>query len=456
MRLSEKIVRTGYFWLPSSEIKCPGTLTIDDGGEIELEITGQLDNNFISPDLVQMPRIVGEIEIDGAVTLENCFYRTRNIGNVAKSIICGHVAYIGVLYEAGEEAKFSSFSFSFDCIDEWVGITGIDVQYGKDYRSAKVSYNRPDTINIQLVDGFSLAIYFAYKLPSIPSISEAKISQRPVFSIKSSTERGLDDFIELSYKIVTLMCIAIDEIVSINNVTVESKELTTTFNDHTQPVSIKTYYPSLPYTEKKPKQNHHYMLFTYKTISEKFESILINWLTNHNNLSPALNLYFSTKNGAYRYTDSIFLALCQGIETYHRRTTSETLMPEEEFKSLVSEILENCPIEKKTWLQGRLMFGNEINLAKRITQIIQPFEQHFGDAEYRKRFVRKIVDTRNYLTHYSNQLEKKSMKGRELWDATQKLEALYQLHILRVIGFSDTDIDGAIQKSHRLSQKLRI
>ena len=44
MRIKEEIKRSGYFWLPSaSEKKLPGTLTISDGGKIELEVVGLFD-----------------------------------------------------------------------------------------------------------------------------------------------------------------------------------------------------------------------------------------------------------------------------------------------------------------------------------------------------------------------------------------------------------------------------
>lgn len=78
MRIKEDYKRSGYFWLPDREgKKLPGTLTVTDGGEIELEIVGlfhdgkeQFENNDIS-------RIVGEIEKDGLVTLEDCFYKKK-------------------------------------------------------------------------------------------------------------------------------------------------------------------------------------------------------------------------------------------------------------------------------------------------------------------------------------------------------------------------------------------
>lgn len=90
-------------------------------------------------------------------------------------------------------------------------------------------------------------------------------------------------------------------------------------------------------------------------------------------------MYFSTKVGAQKYIDGIFLSLVQGLETYHRRISSEQLMNSDDFNKLVEIILKNCPEENKEWLYGRLRYGNEINLAKRIKSIIEPFKNFLGN-----------------------------------------------------------------------------
>ena len=68
------------------------------------------------------------------------------------------------------------------------------------------------------------------------------------------------------------------------------------------------------------------MLFNFGAIKTNAQEVFNNWLNSYEYLSPALSLYFSTKAGAQKYLDGKFLALAQGLETHHRRTSSETLM----------------------------------------------------------------------------------------------------------------------------------
>jgi ApeA N-terminal domain 1 len=89
MRIEEDYKKTGYFWLPGKEgNKIPGILSIDNGGRIELEIVGNFDEgiNFLNGDNC-LSRIIGHIEKDGLVTLDDCFYTEKNFsfGGISKS-----------------------------------------------------------------------------------------------------------------------------------------------------------------------------------------------------------------------------------------------------------------------------------------------------------------------------------------------------------------------------------
>jgi len=196
------------------------------------------------------------------------------------------------------------------------------------------------------------------------------------------------------------------------------------------------------------------MLFNFGAIKTNADIIVNNWLNAYEIISPALNLYFSTKTGAQKYLDGKFLALAQGLETYHRRTSDEKLMDEKEFKSLVDAVKSNCPNDKKDWLDGRLMHGNEINLGKRLKKIIEPFKDYLGSSKERSKLLRKIVDTRNYLTHYSEELKPKSAEGNELWLLCQKMEVIFQLHFLKVLGFSNEEIKNVVENCYPLKHKI--
>lgn len=458
MRIKEYI-KTGYFWLPEQqENKIPGILTIHDGGGIELEVVGLFDESIEALNgEYNLSRIVGYVEKDGLVTLDNCFYIKKNIslGGISKSKVHVNRVFSGVAYDKDEKITFNSLSFSIDCLDEWVGISGINVQNDWDNRTAIISYKPPEKISYPLDNGMQLEICFAYTLPGFPNTTEAKITQRAYFKLSSETLKPLSDFTEIAYRLTNLMCFAIDATVTLKDLTATSMEIHREINEgKSHPVLIHIYYKSTPFSEKSPKKSWHQMLFNYGAIKTNAQDIINNWLNAYEILSPALNLYFSTKTGAQKYLEGKFLALAQGLETYHQRTSDEKLMSEESFRLLVNSIKKNCPEENINWLDGRLMHGNEINLGKRLKRIIEPFKDHLGSSKERSKLLRKIVDTRNYLTHYNEDLKAKSAEGRDLWLLSQKMEVIFQLHFLKVLGFSSSEIKNVIENCYPLKNKM--
>lgn len=458
MRVLEEYKRTGYFWLPGKEEeKIPGILSIIDGGKIELEIVGLFDNNIdaLNGD-DNLSRIIGHVEKDGLVTLENCFYIKKNFpfGGISKSKVLVHQVLSGAAWDKDEKVTFNTLSFSVDCLDEWIGISGINVDNDWDKRTATISYAPPESISFSLDNGMELKLCFAYTLPGFPILKEAKITQRAYFEISSSSLRELSEFTALAYKITNLMCFAMDETVSIKTLSAKSSEIMREVGDNQYPEAIKIYYQSIPYTEKEPSRSLHDMLFTFATIKSNAKEIFNNWINAYEYLSPALGLYFSTKTGAQKYLDGKFLALAQGLETYHRRTSDETLMEPKEFEILVNTILEGCPEARVEWLKGRLIHGNEMNLGKRLKKIIEPFKKHLGTSKYRSKLLREIVDTRNYLTHYNASLRGKAANGRDLRILCLKMELIFNLHFLKVVGLTDDEIENVVEKCRPLKRKI--
>lgn len=460
MRIEDEYVKTGYFWLPErGEKKIPGVLTIKNGGDIELEVVGLFDESIksLSGD-DDLNRIIGHVEEDGLVTLENCFYTNKNIsfGGISKSNICVNKVLSGVAYDLKEAVTFNALSFSVDCLDEWVRISGISIDRDWKSRTATISYAPPKNICYELDNGMKLEICFAYTLPGSSSTTESKITQRVYFKLASDYLRPLGDFTEIAYKLTNFLCFAIDTTVSLKDLYATSKEIQRDRGDGEKyPVPVKVFYPSIPFTEKTPDKSWHRMLFTYKTIKSNSQDVFNNWLRAYEIMAPALSLYFSTKNGAQKHLEGKFLALAQGLETYHRRTSEEKLMDSSEFDTLVSVISESCPEEHAEWLSGRLMHGNEINLGKRLKRIIEPFKDKLGSGKERGKLLRKIVDTRNYLTHYNEDLKSNAADGEELWSLCQKMEVIFQLHFLKVVGFSDEEIESVVENCYPLKQKIK-
>ena len=153
--------------------------------------------------------------------------------------------------------------------------------------------------------------------------------------------------------------------------------------------------------------------------------------------------------------ESKFLSLVQGIETLHRRNSQEVQMLEKEFSNLKDEILKAISDDnKKSWIEEKLRYANELSLRKRLKQMLESFKDLFGNSKRRNAFIGKVVDTRNYFTHYDSSLESKAAGGTDLWKLSMKLEALFQLHFLRLIEIDANTIKSIVNENQNLRYKL--
>ena len=430
MRIKEEFKKSGCFWRPSEpDRKLPGTLSISDGGHIELEVIGRFGGRIevsLNADLNPIERIVGHIEKDEFVTLDDCYYKTLPLslmGGISKSLIHVGKVFIGVRYDEGESPVFNTLTFSVEGIDEWVGISGISVEHHFEERTATISYQPPEDISLNLDNGMQLLITFHWKLPGAPIIKEARINQKTYFQLVSEEERELKKFTSVTHKITNFLCFAIDKTVSLDSMSATADNLRQDLGQgQTRLVPVNIYYSSLPYSKDEPKIHQHDMLLGFAKIQSDVEKKIKNWIGAYKETYPAFDLYFSAKLGEQPYLDVKFLTLARGLEAYHKRKFDES---------------------------------PSVPLGQRIKCIIEPFKEIIGDENKQDDLINKIVQTRNNLTHSNLDLNPQTAMGIDLWPLCLKIELLFQLLLLWSIGFSLDDINSIVANCPQIQWKLR-
>lgn len=436
MRIKKKIESPGLFWLPTEpEQKKPGTLSIADGGVIELKVRGTLRPSRRRK-LGKEERIVGKIEWEGDVILDDCHCTEwKSSHGVEESLFRVNMAFTGI---ETKPSSCDSLTFTVEGIDEWVGVSGINgnTEVAEDIKT--ISYQKPGDITISLENGMCLSIVFNCTSPfdyltfsendNLDAeeyfITEATISQKSHFKLVSQEACRLVDLISVAEKIKSLMCVGIGHIVSFDTVRAISD------NRH-----ANLYFRSEPHTKDEPFIDWSLMVFRWKEMGTDVEKVINTWIRDYEKFSPAMNLFFLAQTGSHVNAESKFVSLIQGIEAFHRRSSDEKQMHENEFKDLVDSLIKACPDDKQSWLKDRLNYGNELSLRQRMNRIIQPYRQIIGSKRARKDLIDVIVNTRNYLTHYDSDLESKTAEGEDLEDLCHRIELLFQLELLQLIGF---------------------
>ncbi|QZA52636.1 HEPN domain-containing protein [Pseudomonas sp. 2hn] len=461
MRLSEKYERAGVFWLPANpERKVPGVLTVANGGIVELSLHGDLDgggliNSLKSPGANHIGRIVGEVVKDGYVTIESCQYTNRSFSlgkRLSQNRIRATQAFIG--FRSSDEApiEITHFSFRVDGADAWFAKTGLEIDFDEDSKF-HATYTPLKSIVAQVED-FKLVISFSHSIT--PSQFSLNLNQSVKFELSSDRDRPVSDFMFAAFKLTNFISFGLDVTVGIHDVRVGSRSLTEEVLGVERLLEFKLYYSSLPEVLEEPEVGRGFFLFLYPDVQGKFDNVLKEWFSAYEKINSALDLYFSVATGVHRYTDGRFLALVQGLETFHRTISDETLKDEVVFRRDLARVIKSVPKDLRKWVYGRTRYGNELTLGTRLSRIMKPFASSFGNAKARSKFVNSVTDTRNYFTHYNPDLKSRALSGADLLRASYKLEALFQLCLLQTTGFTDAEITKLLKRSPKINRKMNM
>jgi len=472
VKIKEEIQKTGTFWIPSFPEPVRGVLSISNERGIELEVAQSLVHDpasIVHPfiNLDSFFQVIGHIQEFGFLILDGCYISNSglnfNLSQIQTSqTIRATRVFTGFphpQYLQTGVPSFNTFKFSIEGIDEWLWIQGINENYNPEEYTITISCKHPESILLNLTNGMQLEITFEIGNTTPRSTWERGVIQKAYFKLVSEEAQELDTFFSVAYKIVNLLCFTINETVQVNSMSVTSNEI---FQDHgegtTQLAPITIYGPSIYHSKDKPKIDRNQMLFTFSDIRDNAEGMINKWIESYEDYKNAFDLYFLAQLKPQLSLEVKFLTLAQGLEVYHRRMSSDDAPEMGEvklkYKEFVQDLIEQYPDEKdKKWLEGKLEHLNDVSLGQRIKKLINPFKEIIGNNKQRSKLARKISVTRNYLTHYNPDLESEAAKGEELHVLSLKMELLFELHFLKLTGFTSEKIESIAKSCSKLNFK---
>lgn len=203
-------------------------------------------------------------------------------------------------------------------------------------------------------------------------------------------------------------------------------------------------------------------LFTLDDLNKSGTMAL--WREHYEKIEPVLDLYFS----AYSNTGSaqtLFLNLVQALETFHARfITNDAGSFPQRVQNLVNAFCKGNGNEKQweDFLLEEMQKRNKksIYLRSRLADLafadgMLPF---WPNGKLPIDYIRKVVDTRNYYTHYSMNKLATTFSKEELPLVNSQLLALLEYHLQVLLGFNPDDVRkktvdeiNRIQVAHSIS-----
>ena len=366
------------------------------------------------------------------------------------------VAYVGVDYGPGREARFREISFEIDGLDAWLCVSGIEVEFNCDRSGGRIEYRSPDRISFAPAEGMRVIFGFRVQHPvlSAGGNSAATVEQSATVLLVAEQPQTLEYFVREAGKLCNFLSLALDQPVLIESVL--THEDGQRADDLTIPRSVNIFGRFGLDVERQLPIERHAALFLYPKVADQLDHIMVNWFRSYQMFAPAINLYFAARVRDDVFLDTRILWLTQALEAFHRGISDETELNDNEFQSKVETILRNCSdATDRIWLKSKLQFANELTFRNRVRRLLADFDSWFGTQQERQHFVNQVVATRNYLTHHDETTTgDRAVEPKDFIQMLNKLDALLQMHLLQQIGIDRFGIDAMIRDSWRLRSNL--
>lgn len=443
----EKLEYSGVWWLPSNPgNRIPGRLNFsqDEGAILSLDGSFAGEKN----DLLLNPDIINGASSGVDITLYNCLQRglSYSYSGQATSEFYAHYVFTGIHFEKLEDMKFHCMKVHYSLLDEWLGVTGFETK--RDGEEITIKYRCPDSVLALVNNELRLEIVFHYSWSPF-MLKEVNLKQASYVRLDTDS-KSFDEFQSILRQLQYFLTLAVMEPVFPSFIIGATDFKAWKEGNVINYPQVGIFYQLARFPLPQVRASRFEPLFSFKSVSTKFEKLISNWFRKRELLEPVEQLYFGLFYNPSMYLEQKFLCCIQAVEAYHRRTMNNKELATADYRHRIRTIVENVPQEYRDWLQDKLAYSNEPSLKTRLEELIDKNKVALGDyIGSRVDFVRKVVDTRHYLTHYTAKLSRRASKKNELYQITEKLKMMIEVCFLCELGFTSEEIERLISAQYR-------
>lgn len=221
---------------------------------------------------------------------------------------------------------------------------------------------------------------------------------------------------------------------------------------------VQMYFP-IENTPEDVSVHPDRMLFRGGDLAAQYDYVMHQWYQRSEEISEVYQLYFETVFGTGLHSRNRFLNLAHALEAYHRTRWMDTYIMPGKFDDMYDDLMDIIardpasafsPLQPNTeenlrdryglpndfvvaLRNGTLKYANEVSLGRRLKDILQRYGHLIDGLPFSvKENVRDVVDTRNYFSHWDDNIPRAS--GTELVELIWGLQQLIEACLLDEIG----------------------
>lgn len=446
----------GVWWLPENpELHISGVISFKNGGKITLDLIGSFRDltSFGTGEFFQPEIILGITDNGKICTLYRNFETKSQMSypGFRKSIFESQYLFIGKHFNAPSEIKFSSIQANFTNLENWICQRPFKTDLGKEEHT--LTYKYPAEFEVLLPEINTIIKSTSNFNTSGEQFKKAVWEHTAFLKITPDQWQDFHWYWSILYDLNNLLTLFVGETIYLKRLKAFGDDIQIR-EDLKRKETIDIFF-----TQKKPNliENIHFfdMILPLPRIHNDISSVLQLWFSKSAKLRSVYDLFFGTFYNPSMYLQFHFLALTQALESFHRVTTGGKYLTDTEWKpykdSLTNCIPGSLDSSHKQSLKNRIKYGNEYSLRKRMKDMIDTIDKSVSESimPSKNYYSGVIVDTRNYLTHYDQDLKEIALDGNNLFHANQRLKILVILLLLKEIGVNDVNVIQVLRENRR-------
>jgi hypothetical protein len=430
--MSEIFETVGKWFLPNTpDRQVAGTLSCK-AERIELTLADSLRPMQSGPlrfDVVRYPVVHGVTRELEAFSLFRCTrigtsLRFASGGSGQPETLWTHLAVEGAMLT--EHQVYPELRCRIPGLQVWLSpnITQL-VRDAKGF-TFRVNKLPTETIAIPSIDA---ELDFDIDVSGAPGHSRTTIDTSGWLHVRPREPKLLSWFLEQLWKITSLLALMAEKPMPPDRIELK-------VDTHGFVLSVLVPRPSVQYCNH---AQHHDFFVSRTRLNDSLSSIVEKWFELFARVEKPVDLALSTIASDELWPHVKFLSLLQALEGLHRALFPGHYMDATRYEvvrcTLVKAIPSSVGPDHRSSLQSRIQYGNEISLAKRLTELTELLPATLRTTILGSKAVpRSWVDTRNYYTHWDEALRSNVLSDQELYETSVRLTCLLQTLYLREAG----------------------
>jgi hypothetical protein len=421
--LDEEAELVGEWWLPGEEDRlASGRLVYTPATGVHIDVVSR---GGVFKDFEPVAWVLGLTADGRRVTLRDCevldwrmnVQGGRFGGARVHARARARQAFIGMHAISDAELRMHSLHARMANLGGWLNAPAIEIE-GAFPRGGRIDFRRLGEFDLGRTRGVLLTalVDLAGSVAPARNPQVLTLEQRPWVMLGARSRRPFDELFGVAETFRGFLSFAVGldlPFLELQGTALVVAETLSGRRRYTteEPVWILFAQRERGMLEEQPTER---MLFRYADLETMNLLPLARWLRRAELMQPVHRLYLTALPARALYLEHRFVTFVQALEALYSRKHGK----EKDLKPLLEDF---------------------------VTALPRGLRRHVPPA-----FAEDVKNTRHYLTHWNPKKEAKAAKGERLFALTRGLKVLFDLVMLRELGFSQRQIQKLVQNNQRL------